>query len=488
MSLTEIFKNFFVNLFRRKKPINNSQIIIENADTDVEHSQILKKFELRNVIIEKIEYLEQYIKIFSLTFPEEYNKYLSLIQKERNSYEDELKKYMDGFDGSITFSIDPEHETNRLIAITQLENKIMHFVEYDMNYQIHKNKFSKLCVKLNQFYNALIDTNKSEDKIRNQLKNAQNSLLRLIEEVEKMDFFNKDTRKKDDIFNYVIYCDYIMFKSLFRCKDIKSLDEYLECDSLEYNRFSDADYKKIIFKFFIDDLERLQLYIIKNFSSSTQGVYLLNTSQKLQEQLTLPKTQLEQVEYFEELIKFENTIDNVAEADNIAFVIDAPKDVSTELIEESVNKIALAFLNMLDNATAKILVKVIASFRYEISWREFFFLCKIFEIYDEAVDFASTTIFDNVKKNFVRLNEKYSQYTKEYIRENKAQLLKQSCAKNKKYILFLTLGSLTKEDVIILFDGLLLDYTFINNDLYLNHSYFNGFKNLEQNFGKYVTM
>lgn len=486
MTIKEIIKNFFIHLFRREKPIEVQDIIIEEADTDVVEEQVQKKFELRNIIMEKIDYLEQYIKIFSLTFPNEYQKYLNLIQNERKSYENELKNYMNGFNGHMTFSIDPEHETERLLAITALEKRIKDFVEYDMNYQIHKERFSKLCVKLNKFYNALIDTKRSVTEIKNQLQNANTSLLKLIEEVEEMSFFENDSRKKEDILNLVIYCDYIMFKSILRCENIKSLDEYLECNSSVYNLFGEQDYKKMMFKFFIDDLERLQLYIIKNYSNSIQVNYLLKTSQSLQEQLSLSKIPEEQKLYFEELIKFENTIDNLTEADNIPFDIEVPNDVKVEVVEDSVNEISITFLDMMNSVTAKVLVKVIASFRYEISWREFFFLCKIFEIYDEVMDFASTTIFDSVKRNFLKLNEKYSQYTEDYIREHKTKLLKHSGTKNKKYILFLTLGSLERADVSAVFDKLLLDYTFVDEDLYLNHSYFNGFKNLEQNFGNYI--
>jgi len=142
----------------------------------------------------------------------------------------------------------------------------------------------------------------------------------------------------------------------------------------------------------------------------------------------------------------------------------------------------------MNSVTSKVLIKVIASFQYEISWREFYFLCKIFEVYDEAIRFASTTIFDTVKSNFLRLEEKYSQYTNEYIRGHKQKLLAHSSGKNNKYILFMTLGSLEKEDITSLFDNLKLDYKFVDNDVYLNHSYFNGFKNLEQNFGNFVIM
>ena len=51
-----------------------------DLDSDLDQDNA-EKFSTRNIIFEKLNYLEQYIKVFSLNFPEEYEKYSKLIHE-----------------------------------------------------------------------------------------------------------------------------------------------------------------------------------------------------------------------------------------------------------------------------------------------------------------------------------------------------------------------------------------------------------------------
>jgi len=444
-----------------------------------------KKFEFKNVIFEKLNFLEQYIKSFSLTFPEEYNKYVACIEKKRKEYDEELQNYNKDV---MTFSIDPEQESLRIAEVAMLEQEIKDFVLFTVNYQTYKEKFSKLCIKLNQFYNVLLDTKSSTERIISQLQRAENTLTTLIEEVKQMEFFNKDTRKKEDILNYVIYSDYIIFKSYLRVDNVCTLTEYLENKSKVYLLFGQTDFKNIIFKFAMEELENLQIFVANNFGSDVNSTELLNVSQTLQDELTIFKTLAEEESYFEQFIKFENTINNLSDTSRIAFIIELPESLEDNVISNdkmSVNSLAIAVFKMQDKTIFKVLEKVVTSFKYEISWREFYFLCKVFDVFDEVMRLASDTIFDTISRNFLRVDAKYSFYTDEYIEKNKQKLLNNSKGRKKKYILLFTLDDMNITEVEQNLKNLVLDYYILGNEVYLNHSYFNGFKNLEKNLNTF---
>ena len=92
-----------------------------------------------------------------------------------------------------------------------------------------------------------------------------------------------------------------------------------------------------------------------------------------------------------------------------------------------------------------------------------------------------------VKEKFLKIESKYNEYTDDYIRQEKQKVLAYNGSKTKKYILLITVGQNAIEDVVAVLDKLSLDIIVYNNNIYLNHMYFNGFKNLEENFGEYVT-
>lgn len=486
MKLFNSIKDFFMRLFSKSDDTLKETIELEAFD-DVALSvdNQIEKFKMNNVILEKIKFLEQYIKIFSLNYPNEYAKFCDLLKEQKNAYYEELESYKKGFEGHVIFSIDPEMESNRHLAISNLENSINNFVNDTVYYNNYKNKFSKLCYKFTAFYEALIGSTRAIDQLSNQLSNAINALYSLVDEVKVQLFFIKDSRKKEEILNYIIYCDYIIFKSSFRCNLVLDYDDFISNKSRFHCLFIDIEYDKLIFKSFIDCLEQYQVFITQNLSLVNTYNLLINNCQELQNKLKDYSSIFHNREFFVDLIKFENTVNNFSKSCDLTFSYKTNFINYSDNNDVKTNKIALCILDSIESEKTWLVSKIISNFKYEISWREFYFLCKIFEVYDQVLDFSSTTIFEVVKNNFLRISETYSDYSDSVIQSKKQKLLNYNGSKQKKYILLLEVSKDEIEKVCHILDDIYLDYTLKGNNVFLNHSYFNGFKNLEKNFGSY---
>ena len=489
MRFFEKLKDFFKKVFRIKSKSSDEpkkEVVIDDTPSVEELEKELEeieKFKMRNIVYEKLNYLEQYIKVFSLQFPSEYLHYLERINAERKEYETELSKYSDGLNGELTFAIDPECESGRLIAVSNLEIEIKDFVELVVNYNIYKDKFSKLMLKLNQFYNALLDTNRENHVVASQLNNAVTSLTTLFNKAKGERFFLADTRKKEEFLNFVIYAEYIFFKSSLRCGLADTFDEYKNNNSKFYNLFVESEYDDLVFKYFIEDLEHYQNYITTNIKDG----HIVSCCQKLQSRLRNYATTFSDSTFFVELIQFENTVDNIADNSGVEFVFPLPSFITCCNPENkvSVKNTAVSLLSMLETNRAKILTDVLRGFKEDISWREFFFLTKIFELYDDVLKVSVNTIFNFVHSKFVTLSSKYTEYSDFFIRSEKQKLLSYHGSKKKKYILFMECEDNNLQTVSYELRNLYLDFHVSGNRVYLNHSYFNGFKNLETNFGEY---
>ena len=482
-------KLFFKRLFRIKnhsKPAKDFDQDIDmqsvEPDTFQDENDEGKKFEIRNIVYEKLNYLEQYIKIFSLPFPNEYAQYLESIQNEKRNYETELNKYSDGLNGKLTFAIDPEEESSRLMRVSQLERQIQDFVELVVNYHAHKDKFSAFCVKLNKFYNALLDS----PNVSSQLSNAVSTLDNIVVQVKSQRFFKEDQRKQEEILNFIIYSEYIFFKTSLRCMLANTFEDYKSTSSF-YHLFKDLEYDSFIFKFFINDLEQCEEYITNYLEVSEGAAFLLAACQELQNRLQNYHNAFSDSSFFKSLIQFENTIDNISDNNGKEFVYQLPAslDSTAHGNDISVKSTAISILSMLVSNKACILCNIIKRFEEEISWKEFFFMTKIFELYDDVCNVSQNTIFDFVHTKFAKLEKKYPSYTAEAIRAKKQQILAYNGSKRQKYIRLIECTHYNPHMLASELKALRLDFTISDNVVYLNHTYFNGFKNLEKNFGEY---
>jgi len=493
MNLVKFIGNFFSWIFgdKKKLPCEEESLNELRAEEIVELEnkvEEIQKFKSENVIFNKLIYLEQYIKIFSLTFPNEYNEYLKTINDLKNDYTAELEEFKKGFNGNITFSVDPEYESKRYVEVVKLEEDIKLFVDFEVDYKVCKDKFAKLCYKLHLFYNTLLSTDIKKDVIINQLYNAYNSFEKLVKELNDHKFLAKDSRKKDDILSYIIYSDYIIFKSALRLGVISQFDEYKQEISKIHSYFNVDEYEQFMFKFFIENFERFQELITSSLNTDKMHEYILKESQNLEMRIDDYSDCFRDYTFFTSVIKLENTLFGLIKLHKINFSFDVSQAIDfnedkNEII--SVNNIAKSMLSLIGNKKSALLEKIINAFKVEISWREFFFLCKIFELNNDMIQTADNTVFSMVKDKFLKLEEKYNEYSGDYIKSEKTKILNYTGEKSKKYILlFKTMVGL--EDAQITLKMLSLDFVVHEGAIYLNHSYFNGFKNLEENFGEYT--
>jgi len=487
MKMIRRILDMFLKLFSKNNDAEETQDseTKETLNGDELQEEVPKKLEVENVIFNKLNHLEQYIKMFSLTFKEEYNRYCTRIHEMKEEYTKELDKYNKSLKGDISFSIDPERESERYVEVLQLESEIKEFVESEFEYKVCRDKFSKLCCKLNRFYNALNETSVTTEVIVNQINNASNSLEGLVKELNDYEFINKNSRKKDIVLNYVLYCEYVIFKVSLRTGIVKDFEEYKNEISKVKTLFIEEDYDDIIFKFFMESLETIQDFIVANLSTEKMYEYVLNASQDLQTKLEDYKACFDDCMFFDNVLALENTLYSIIKPSCIEFKFDISKIIEfkqTEVI--STNNIAKSILCLIGNKKSILLYEIINSFKVEISWREFYFLCKIFELDQDVVETSDDTLFSIVKNKFNKLKEKYTEYSDSYIKSEKQKVLSYNGSKDKKYVLVLKLKN-NEEFVVSTLNSLCLDFVVANQEVYLIHLYFNGFKNLGENFGQY---
>lgn len=484
-------KRCFSKLFGAKDTDSKKEVAIVAEEIDEQKlEQDTVKFKMTNVVFEKLNFLEQYIKTFMSSFPNEYNKYFNIIVNHRTDYQKELAGYRRGLAGEMTLSIDPECEAKRIMAVLELEEEITRFSDFVVSHKLYKDKFSTLCGKLNQFYNALVNHHIEYEQVHRQFKNATNSMQKLIDEVQNFCFFKQDSRKREEILNLVIYCDYLLFKIALRYNICNSFDEYKVSLSKIFVLFVDKEYDRLIFKFFVQDLEHIQEFITAKLNSYESFSFLLQSCNNLQSRIQDFANTSSDYSFFEDVLRLENTLEESAKTVGLDFVLKLPNDfeIHSNTQVKDVNSIAISVLKLIHNGKARLLLEIIKNFKITISWKELYFLCKLFELSSEMIEVAKNTVFNCIVNNFSRLDESYSKYSSNWISEKKTDLLSYNGSQKKKYVLLFSSGQIDYDFAIAELKNLLLDFVIIEESIYINYSYFKGFVNLERIFENYITI
>ena len=371
-----------------------------------------------------------------------------------------------------------------------MEGKINHFVDFVVCFDVHKKKFVTLCTRLNEFYNTIVNCHIDEQKVYKQFLNASEKAKELIAEVQDLTFFIKDSRSREEILNYVVYCDYMLFKTALRYGFCKDLTDYKEGTSKLSSFFVETDYDKLMFKFLVQDLEQVENFVISKLKSYECYDFLLQSCEKLKMSTREFLHSNLNSAYFNSLLKLENTLEEAGKTVSQDFIVLMPNIFGTVQTDDttSVNEIAIAVLKLVHKHKASILQTIISGFSINITWEEFYFLCKIFDLYDSVVEVSKSTVFSCVSDSFVSLDNKYPEYSKEYIMKYKMQLLHYKGSQKKKYVLLFKPGQVNNALVTAEFMNLYLDFVVIDDAIYLHHSYFNGFSNLEKMFANHIIL
>lgn len=480
------------------KPALHSIQIVKDEDLDNPEKiqqeikkldEEIAKFQVENVVFEKLNYLEEYIKSFATTFPYEYNNFLRLLTAHRKDYVQQLESFRKGLAGNITFAIDPERDAHYL-ALLSLEGKINYFVDFVVCYETHKKKFVTLCSRLNEFYNTVVNCHIDTEKVHKQFLNASEKAKELISEVQTLKFFTKDSRLREEILNYVIYCDYMLFKTALRYGFCKELTDYKNDTSKLISFFVQADYDKLMFKFLVQDLEQVESFITNKLQNYECYDFLLQSCQKLKTNTRDFLHSNLNPDYFDNLLKLENTLEEAAKTVGQDFVVLMPTifGIIKPTNTTSINEMAIAVLKLIHKNNANILLTLISGFSADITWEEFYFLCKIFNLYGSVVQVAKNTVFSLIADTFANLDSKYPEYSAQYILKYKMQLLNYKGSQKKKYVLLFKAGQVDNAVVTSEFMNLYLDFVVIEDAIYLHHSYFNGFSNLQSMFTNHITI
>jgi len=207
--------------------------------------------------------------------------------------------------------------------------------------------------------------------------------------------------------------------------------------------------------------------------------------QELQEKLR-DYSNLNNPEFLYELLTFENTVNNIANSSGISLIIPLPKSITSNTnLKSTTKEDAITVLSMLESNKAKILCMVISNFKVDISWKEFYFLCKIFELHNDVIEISKDTLFNIAATKFTEFTLMYSKYSDKFIAQEKQKLLNYNGSKSKKYVLLLDNVAELTPIISQELKKLKLDFLISENSVYINNAYFNGFKNLQINFGKY---
>lgn len=499
MSFFEWLKTFFLGLFgntpkddttpseaSEASELMDETTLLESQDSSTE---MFEKFKFENIIYKKLDFLKEYIKSFEQSHPSEYLRYLAQIEAQHASYDNELESYQQGLEGALTFSIDPERESMRIAEISKLETDIYTFVDHVVLYDKYKRMFSVLCYKSNTLYNSIINWRISAEKLKEHFNDANSVCEKLISEVQQLQFFESDSRKKEKILQHIIYFDYLLFKSALRYGFCDSLNSYKSNISKLHKFFVDMDYDDSILRFFTQDLECIKTFLNTNLQSYEIYSHLLETCDRLKAKAQTCSSASVETSSFEEIIKIENTLEEAGKTCGVDFVLKLPEFFEGTVSKTaSVNTIAISLLKLIDTDAAALLRELIKKFNINISWKEFYFLCKIFEVYEDVIQMSKSTIFTSVETKFLEFDQKYPQYSSSYITENKKKLLLYRGSKKKNYILLFNIGEIDCTFVASQLKKLQLDFLLMSDGIYLNYSYFKGFKNLEQFFGNHISI
>ena len=493
--IKEWFLKLLSKVFIRKKIDNefhdeeNIEDFFDEITAETEMSEEFEHIKENKSIIKKLNFLENRVRIFATMFPNEYARYKSRIDGYKEEYQRELDEYIDAYENrKVTFCIDPENESKKINAVYMLENEIDTFIVRDVKFKTWVVKLSELCYKLNILYN--VSLNSSDKKsIFNQATRAINNLENNISELKNEVFFNSDVRKKTEILEYVFYSSYIVFKLFLRCGEVANFIDFKEKIRLD-DFFEISEYNTNVLKFVIDDIKNIEKYITAELQNDKMYAALLEKYERLQRQYVESEKEIATDNvYFEKILKSENTIYGIANIHGKEFNVPFSTliDMSEYNKEGSIltaKEYSLFVLRCIsNNISASMLVQFIERVSDNMTYKEFFFICKIFNLHDIVKEIAVSNGITSITSQFAKLEEKYrSVYSDKEIILKKQKVLRHKNDTVNKYGKFVEIENGMIEQFCNELEGLSLDYYRNGKIIYLNSIYFNGFANIQNAF------
>lgn len=449
---------------------------IENEENDV--------IKTKKDILKRLEYLEEYIKSFYTLFPDEYDRFSKIIRTQKEEYNKELTEYTYALENNeLTFSIDPEYEVKKLMAVTNLEHEINGFVEKEVVYKHYETILKEFVQKINLLYKVVReDKNVTQEKIISQADNAIKKIEIIVLEVKEKSFFESDNRKKNNILEYIVYSNYIVFKLYLRGKKATNFYDFRDKVTID-DIFIDFD--KNVTKFILQELVSIEDFLS---SSALKSDSFLNLTLKDAGNLKnmFLKNGVELVrddDFFKNMLRLENTVLEVARINGIAFELFLPENLKKEelnSIEDLIfplkdYTISLLQRMILARDYSALFFKEILSSCKKITYVELYLVAKIFNLDRKLVELSKDE-YSNISEHFAEIEKVFQNYSDEII-ENK----KKKVFKSKRVFSYIYLLDVTNYDLELIKEtlcNLKIDYKIHEDKLYINSIYFEGLKNI----------
>jgi hypothetical protein len=471
---------------------NSSDISDNNAEYSVSSSGDFLKQEIdlydsnnkeekinvsKRTLTTRLYVIEQEIEIFRFEFPDEFAKFKEEIKCIKNNYDssaEEIKKDM-------TFEIDPEIDSKKIMEINHLEKRVKRFINNDVKFYILSQKLQRLAVKLNILYNVSIShfTKNDKEKVISQIERAIPRENLIVQDFKESDFILNNLRFKERIVTLISFVDYEILKICIRNSE-KSPKELIY-SLVSINEFTDFNYYDSFKAFVLDEISDIG-ELLEDSKRNEYDKSLKKRCSRLLEILTFSDSEKETLfenEFWDEFLSIESNVIESLKLDGVSKDIARVKildrmDIQvneSEVLTSPKTNVYLALTNAFSkNRDIKILIliKLFNNLTEKITYKEIYFLMLLFNSLDEI-----TKMPVSVSGHLEKYIKKYPYNTKTI--NNKKAILKQSS--NKKYIYVFTLDD-NRDEIINTLHSLDIDFNVVDNDVFMNTFYFNDLENV----------
>lgn len=487
--MTEKIYNFFNSIFSyftgENKDNNNllasepeeSESSLEDGDENNSSEATEEKLDVaKRTLMTRLYSIEQEISVFEDSFPNEYNAFLEKINNLRDAYNsslDEVRKL-------LTFEIDPDSDTSKLMEVISLEKAVKRFIESEVKFDIISKRLQRLIKKLNILYNVSIFHFKEEEKAKIcfQLSQASDSVTKIAKEFQECYYIVSDKQLKERIIDLISYVDYEIFKSSIRNSN-KTLDTLID-NLVTLNVFDKFDYKSAFTAFIKDEITDLAELFPMISDAEHRKIFKKRSSELLME-LTYSDdvNKILDTSFWNNFLDFESNLLELLKANGVSREKTRVKlivrmNINVNDDEVLVQPSTTAYLSLIslfstthDNRIL-ILMKLLKNVSKDVTYKEIYFLAVLFDAL-EVIQSKPNGLASHME-NYIK---KYP-YDRKTIIDRKKSVI---TASNKKYVVIFVLDDHGKEIVTTL-ESLNIDFIVNGNNVLINSFYFNGLDNV----------
>lgn len=490
----KLFKKFFgflnriLSYFRKKSgetesPLNTEDELVqddileqsEEEDMSMNHEDRINA--ARRTLLTKLYMLEQEIAVFENDFPEEHKVFTERIEVLRETYNSSLEE----ISKLLTFEIDPELNTSKSGEVLKLDKDIKRFIQKEVKFHIISKRLQRLITKLNILYNVSIFHSKEceKEKVMSQLKNASETMKEIADEFKECDYILGDRQLKERIVSLLSYADYEVFKTSIR--NSNEIPDKLVENLVMVVDFNGFDYTTAFKAFIKDELTDLgDLLSLITDERCSQAL-----RKNLQKLLTLTysddaENQIFNSAFWSNFLSLEHCIlevlkDQGVEKDKCKVNLIVGMDISVDESEVIVLPITNAYLSLTSlysttqDKRILLLIKMLKNLSNDVTYKEIYFLILLFDVIG---------VLQRTPNGLIRHIEKYLEkypYDAHTIVKKKELLINASDKED--YVVVFSLNDY-EEDIVTTLEKLDIDFTVLNNNVFINSFYFNDLENV----------